>query len=856
SSYASKLNANITNGNKLFFVPTCTNNKGDEVVRFEELVKEGCEKWKYNICGYFAVCRMFVYELKYNIRRMWGRYGLKDIVVDADEMCFFKFKSEEQKMNFVLDQSPWLVNRKPMIVQKWDPEAIIVKEAPCKIPIWIKLFNVPLEAWSIKGISTISSRLGMPVKMDNMTAEMCKEGSERLGYARVLVEIDAGNYIPTRREQFNENVKHMYQPKNQGIKQNGNEGKDKTAAESVKASSGAGKTWNISKENVNELKRSANKYAVLAEEDNVSLGKDFGNEFADKRLIVDEFIKKKLQPTATETKDWNYDMLNYFKYQWKAMERKEAMGNDESDEEDVYVNQNGAIHDITENEVRGKVFGNWRWISNVQQSPTSCRIVIGWNTNVVDIMLVHCSSQDMLCKIEDVQGNIKLFVSFVYALNSIPEAANEQEDSIVIIPNGLPRKKKSFRFVNYVADKSEFLDIVKKGWDMEIDGCNMFKVVKRMRYLKKALNDLNRKNGNLFDNWMNCNFSISGVSGLLPNLNKSTIFFGSIDEGLKRELLQILPFKLGSLPMKYLGVPLRALVSMASQFTREWSGIQQFPAATQDKLLELLGRLKEKKKDKLTILVMGKGGVGKSSTVNSIIGERVVTTSAFQSEAPRPTMVSRERSGFTLNIIDTPGIVEAGYINDQALEIIKRFLLNKTIDVLLYVDRLDTYRVDTLDGQVVKAITKSFGQEIWRRAIVVFTHAQLSPPDCLTFDEFLAKRSDSLLKVVYSGARFKKQDIQNIPIPVSLVENSGRCKKNENDEKILPNGTAWIPSIVETITKVALTETEGIVVDQKLIDGPDPNDKWKLFIPLILAFQVFFVAQPMLRSIKNDIDKE
>nr|GFD24119.1 RNA-directed DNA polymerase, eukaryota, reverse transcriptase zinc-binding domain protein [Tanacetum cinerariifolium] len=73
-----------------------------------------------------------------------------------------------------------------MIVQKWDPEAIIVKEAPCKIPIWIKLFNVPLEAWSIKGISTISSRLGMPVKMDNMTAEMCKEGSERLGYARVL----------------------------------------------------------------------------------------------------------------------------------------------------------------------------------------------------------------------------------------------------------------------------------------------------------------------------------------------------------------------------------------------------------------------------------------------------------------------------------------------------------------------------------------------------------------------------------------------------------------------------------------------------------------------------------------------
>ncbi|KVI00393.1 AIG1-like protein [Cynara cardunculus var. scolymus] len=264
---------------------------------------------------------------------------------------------------------------------------------------------------------------------------------------------------------------------------------------------------------------------------------------------------------------------------------------------------------------------------------------------------------------------------------------------------------------------------------------------------------------------------------------------------------------------------------MASQFIREWSGIQQFPLATQEKLLELLGRLKEKKKDRLTILVMGKGGVGKSSTVNSIIGERAVTVNAFQSETPRPTMVSRER-----------------------------FLLNKTIDVLLYVDRLDAYRVDSLDVKIVKAISNSFGQEIWHRAIIVLTHAQLSPPDCLSYDEFLARRSEALLKVVHLGARFKKKDIQKFSIPVGLVENSSRCNKNDKDEKILPNGTAWIPSIVETITKVALTDSKCILVDQKLIDGPNPNDRGKLFIPLILAFQYFFVLQPLQRSIKTDVE--
>ncbi|GKB41505.1 RNA-directed DNA polymerase, eukaryota, reverse transcriptase zinc-binding domain protein [Tanacetum coccineum] len=45
-------------------------------------------------------------------------------------------------------------------------------------------------------------------------------------------------------------------------------------------------------------------------------------------------------------------------------------------------------------------------------------------------------------------------------------------------------------------------------------------------------------------------------SGLLPNFNKSIVFFGSISEEDQQELLNILPFGKGKLPMKYLGVPL------------------------------------------------------------------------------------------------------------------------------------------------------------------------------------------------------------------------------------------------------------------------------------------------------------
>ncbi|KAL7146643.1 hypothetical protein ABFS83_06G055600 [Erythranthe nasuta] len=299
---------------------------------------------------------------------------------------------------------------------------------------------------------------------------------------------------------------------------------------------------------------------------------------------------------------------------------------------------------------------------------------------------------------------------------------------------------------------------------------------------------------------------------------------------------------------------------MAAQLVREWVGIEQFPAATRDSVVELLADLFKQNVDTLTVLVLGKGGVGKSSTINSIIGERVVTVSAFQSETPRPVMVSRSRGDFTLNIIDTPGLVEAGYVSNQVLDTIKsflgRFLMTKTIDVLLYVDRLDAYRVDNLDKQIVKAITESFGKEIWHKAIVVLTHAQLSPPDGLSYEEFFAKRSESLMKCVRQGARLSKKDVQNNVIPVALVENSGRCNKNEHDEKILPIGTPWIPNLIQTVSEIVLNGQKGIVVDQRLIEGSNANDRGKLFIPLILAFEYLFVIKPIQRGIKNDAARE
>ncbi|GJT81127.1 RNA-directed DNA polymerase, eukaryota, reverse transcriptase zinc-binding domain protein [Tanacetum coccineum] len=48
----------------------------------------------------------------------------------------------------------------------------------------------------------------------------------------------------------------------------------------------------------------------------------------------------------------------------------------------------------------------------------------------------------------------------------------------------------------------------------------------------------------------------SGVSGLVPNLDKSSVFFGNVSEHVKVAILNVLPFAVGNLPVRYLGLPL------------------------------------------------------------------------------------------------------------------------------------------------------------------------------------------------------------------------------------------------------------------------------------------------------------
>ncbi len=58
--------------------------------------------------------------------------------------------------------------------------------------------------------------------------------------------------------------------------------------------------------------------------------------------------------------------------------------------------------------------------------------------------------------------------------------------------------------------------------------------------------------------------------------------------------------------------------------------------------------------------------------------------------------------------------------------------------------------------------------------------------------------------------------------------------------QILPNDTVWLLNLVERIVEVATGESKSILVDSKLINGPNANQMGKLWIPLALLAQVYF----------------
>ena len=116
------------------------------------------------------------------VRLLWEEEV--DVRPVGQNLFIIQFSSSETRER-VLENGPWHIQNKPLIVRRWAPGMKSLEFDMTRLPVWIQLGNIPLELFTQKGISYIASAIGNPLYMDRITASQ-----QRLAFAKVCVEIE------------------------------------------------------------------------------------------------------------------------------------------------------------------------------------------------------------------------------------------------------------------------------------------------------------------------------------------------------------------------------------------------------------------------------------------------------------------------------------------------------------------------------------------------------------------------------------------------------------------------------------------------------------------------------------------
>ncbi|XP_071716288.1 translocase of chloroplast 101, chloroplastic-like [Rutidosis leptorrhynchoides] len=262
----------------------------------------------------------------------------------------------------------------------------------------------------------------------------------------------------------------------------------------------------------------------------------------------------------------------------------------------------------------------------------------------------------------------------------------------------------------------------------------------------------------------------------------------------------------------------------------------------------------------VNILVIGKVGVGKSATINSIFGEEKTVISAFEPATGSVKEIRGVVAGVTVRVFDTPGLksslMDQGF-NRSVLTSAKKLTKKNPPDIVLYVDRLDSQTRDHNDIPLLKTITSSLGSSIWRSAIVTLTHGASAPPEGsngapLSYEMFVTQRSHLLQQAIGQAVGDLRMMSPSLMNPVSLVENHQSCRKNREGQKVLPNGQTWRPQLLMLCYSMKI-----LAEANALIKPQDPYDNnRKLFgfrvrsppLPYMLSSMLQSRAHPKLSS--------
>ncbi|GKA44583.1 RNA-directed DNA polymerase, eukaryota, reverse transcriptase zinc-binding domain protein [Tanacetum coccineum] len=398
--------------------------------------------------------------------------------------------------------------------------------------------------------------------MDQTTTQMCKAGYGRLGFARVLIDVEAEKGLPDRIDIIYKNrdgLNYVVRPKTmeefmEMEREDEKKKQNKEEFEKVRYKRKHGKKLN--QNGVNKIDRKGTNsntvfYKPMVKE-STNVGEENRNEVEQKKMI-DKEKENECESLVEEGIEKEKEIIDVY-------DETSGLGKVKKQKvvKELIVDENVSICAILETRLKGnkvkkigeRLFGRWNWYDNSIECSRGCRILVGWDSekiqcsiisgklmkklwndlNIYKAMIndgpyvimgdlnvslnlddhsegISSMTQDMeefkdvLKKIDRVMGNEEFLEEYFRAhAVFLPYGISNHSPVVLTCPQSIKAKSRSFRFANYIADKDDFLNLIKDKWKTDMEGYVMFKLAKKLKSLKPAMNKLNYKNGNLFEN--------------------------------------------------------------------------------------------------------------------------------------------------------------------------------------------------------------------------------------------------------------------------------------------------------------------------------------------------------------------
>ncbi|XP_065840113.1 uncharacterized protein [Oscarella lobularis] len=213
--------------------------------------------------------------------------------------------------------------------------------------------------------------------------------------------------------------------------------------------------------------------------------------------------------------------------------------------------------------------------------------------------------------------------------------------------------------------------------------------------------------------------------------------------------------------------------------------------------------LKNLPKKELTLLVVGKTGVGKSTLVNSLLGKSVAKESAGTTRGTSSVKCYEDEfHQKKVRVWDTPGLydfemqdIRAADPESQTVRS-QRYLAHmkkiSSVDLVLFcADAAAANRLGADDERTVEILTKAFTKNMWDHSIIVFTKANLlRSPIVYTEDQEhlqqtvhdLTSRYQDILHRFAGLSSIKAKSVPCLPV--------GSAR-----DLVLADGRPWLPEV-------------------------------------------------------------